>query len=364
MDTVFKLKKSARPSLSSSSPPDWASFPEELLELILHPGDDRRRLYSVTENKILSSLELRVPYRRRCCGSSHGWLATVNEEDSGITLLNPFSGRALSLPKVGCEPYNINPAMRHNLKYEYDVKKVILSCGDPSSDEFVVVAIYSMCNALAYIKPGRSKHWIKIKGGNYSDAIYHQGIFYVMDKYSGVLYLDVRDYSEPKGRLVVNHTTRRHPFKAYIVVLSTGKDLLLVERFLKKKGRPARWVTSSFKIFKLGFVCGSGSSISGGSQQFAKEWVEINSLGDDTLFLGDNYSLSVTASSFPGCQANCVYYTDDVYTDTSAPWYPYGPRDMGIYSFVDGSLAPHYEFKKKQMKVPMPPPIWIVPTLL
>ncbi|KAG5545648.1 hypothetical protein RHGRI_017958 [Rhododendron griersonianum] len=157
MDTLFelKIKKSARSSSSSSSPPtDWASLPEELLELILHhinqlseylrfaavckpwllaanhqrdhrqreihkqvvpmllihspdqkteakeAWDYRRRLYSVTENKIHSRLELRVPYRRRCCGSSHGWLATVNEEDLGITLLNPFSGRTLSLPKV------------------------------------------------------------------------------------------------------------------------------------------------------------------------------------------------------------------------------------------------------------------------
>ncbi|KAG5523652.1 hypothetical protein RHGRI_035442 [Rhododendron griersonianum] len=210
-------------------------------------------MYSVTENKILSSLELRVPYLRRCCGSSHGWLATVNEEDLGITLLNPFSGRALSLPKVGCEPYNNNPARRHNLKYEYDVKKVILSCGDPSADEFVVVAIYGMCNALAYIKPGRSKHWIKIRGVHYSDAIYHQGIFYVMDKFSGVLYLDVRDYSEPKGRLVVNYTTRRHPFKAYIVVLSTGKDLLLVERdLLAPRSKGGCGSGEGFDIMKSG----------------------------------------------------------------------------------------------------------------
>lgn len=211
--------------------------------------------------------------------------------------------------------------MRHTLKYEYDVKKVVLSFQDPSSDEFVVVAIYSMCNALAYIKPGRGKHWTYIKGVLYSDAIYHQGRFYVLDNYSGVLYLDVRDYSKPKGKLVVNRTARKHPFKAYIMVLSTGKDWLLVERFLKKKGRPAQWVTSSFNIFKFGFLGGSGSS-SGGNQQFAKDWVEINSLGDDALFLGDNYSLSVTASNFPGCQANCVHDTDDVYIDTSAPWYP------------------------------------------
>ncbi|KAI8552032.1 hypothetical protein RHMOL_Rhmol06G0233000 [Rhododendron molle] len=192
-----------------------------------------------------------------------------------------------------------------------------------------------MCNALAYIKPGRSKHWTYIKGVLYSDAIYHQGRFFVLDDYSGVLYLDVREYSKPKGKLVINRTARKHPFKAYIVVLSTGKDLHLVEGFLKKKGRPARWVTSSFKIFKLGFL---GGGDSGGNQQFAKEWVEINSLGDDALFLGDhNYFLSVTASNFPGCQANCVYYNDDVYIDTSAPWYPYGPQDMGIYSFVNGS---------------------------
>ncbi|XP_058217554.1 F-box protein At2g26160 [Rhododendron vialii] len=155
-----------------------------------------------------------------------------------------------------------------------------------------------MCNALAYIKPGRGKHWTYIKGVLYSDAIYHQGRFYVLDNYSGVLYLDVRDYSKPKGKLVVNRTARKH--------------ILL---------RLTLWCCQLGKTCSLlrGGRGGGGGSSSGGNQQFAKEWVEINSLGDDALFLGDNYSLSVTASNFPGCQANCVYYTDDVYIDTSAP---------------------------------------------
>lgn len=70
-------------------------------------------------------------------------------------------------------------------------------------------------------------------------------------------------------------------------------------------------MTSSFKIFKL-LGLGSSSDNSGcnNDQQIIKK-VEITSLGDDTLFLGDNYSLCVSASHFPGCQANCIYYTDD-----------------------------------------------------
>ncbi|KAF7126661.1 hypothetical protein RHSIM_Rhsim11G0176500 [Rhododendron simsii] len=57
-----------------------------------------RSLHSVTRRKVLN-LELRVSYPRRCCGSLHGWLATKNEADAGITLLNPFSGKSFRFPK-------------------------------------------------------------------------------------------------------------------------------------------------------------------------------------------------------------------------------------------------------------------------
>ena len=40
-------------------------------------------------------------------------------------------------------------------------------------------------------------------------------------------------------------------------------------------------------------------------------WEEINSLGENALFWGDNASISVDASKFPGIRANYIYYTGD-----------------------------------------------------
>ncbi|KAH7867178.1 hypothetical protein Vadar_030018 [Vaccinium darrowii] len=51
----------------------------------------------------------------------------------------------------------------------------------------------------------------------------------------------------------------------------------------------------------------SSSGNSRGNNQQSIEKVKITSLGGDTLFSGDNYSLCVLASQFPGWQANCIY---------------------------------------------------------
>ncbi|BFG37753.1 putative F-box protein [Prunus yedoensis var. nudiflora] len=41
------------------------------------------------------------------------------------------------------------------------------------------------------------------------------------------------------------------------------------------------------------------------------EYVELKSLGDEALFVGDNYFVSILASKCGGCQSNCIYYIDD-----------------------------------------------------
>ncbi|KAE9446171.1 hypothetical protein C3L33_21931, partial [Rhododendron williamsianum] len=340
---MMVLRSSKKLACCSSA--DWASLPEELLVLILHhliqlsdyirfgavckpwhaasdhqkdhrrrelvhkqelpmllippPAETaeeadyhRRRLYSVTRRKVLN-LELRVPYPRRCCGSSHGWLATENEADAGITLLNPFSGKSFRFPKVSLDQ-NIKPTMRHKFSYELHILKVVLS-HDPSlmpNNDFVVAAIFDMPRSLAYIKPGDNK-WTyipPIKMSSLTDAIYHLGKFYVVDGYSGIYSVDI---SKPRVEVVAPRTPTKAN-KVYIVKSHEG-DLLLVQRFLEWRGNPRRWATSYFKIFKVLGLCGcssgAGSSAAGSYGQIV-ERVEIHSLGDETLFLGDNYSLS------------------------------------------------------------------------
>ncbi|KAI8569433.1 hypothetical protein RHMOL_Rhmol02G0278700 [Rhododendron molle] len=79
------------------------------------------------------------------------------------------------------------------------------------------------------------------------------------------------------------------------------------------------------------------------------------SLGDNALFLGENASISVDASRFPGIKANCTYYTDNY-------WEFYeqgGANHTGIYCLKDGSKSACYE---EESFNPICPPLWVSPS--
>ncbi|BFG35420.1 hypothetical protein CerSpe_216940 [Prunus speciosa] len=103
----------------------------------IHGSSERRGLYSVTQGKTCS-FELHVPYNKRLCGSSHGWLAFV-DENLVVTLLNPFTGRAISLPPVPKSTWRSMVAYR----CDYYINKVVLSA-DPSflPNDYEVLVIY------------------------------------------------------------------------------------------------------------------------------------------------------------------------------------------------------------------------------
>lgn len=135
--------------------------------------------------------------------------------------------------------------------------------------------------------------------------------------------------------------------KCYLMESSSG-ELLNVERFLEEKDDLCQFVTCDFKVCKL----------NRSDRQPRPIWVEVESIGGDSLFLGDNHSFSLVASQFPGCRPNSIYYTDD-YTDIML-YEPFGPRDMCIFSLEDKSFQMHYTLYPSHKD--MPPPIWIVPT--
>jgi hypothetical protein len=83
----------------------------------------KRSLYGISSNTILH-FQLQVPYNKRFCGSSHGWLAKVEySKGTIITLLNPFKNQAsIILP-----PIYMLDIDRRGKNYECNVHKVILS---------------------------------------------------------------------------------------------------------------------------------------------------------------------------------------------------------------------------------------------
>jgi hypothetical protein len=369
-------------AISSTSESDWSWLPTDLLHSILHklasPIDKvrfaavckswgtavkerprqgtqipmllvpskhniykARSLYSITDQTI-SDVNLPVPYNcRRCCGSSFGWLSFVTNTSS-ITLFNPFRNKKIRLPKLQkLKGYN-------TIGKQYTVEKVTLS-SDPTTLEdsgCLVVAIYGEFNHLAFLKLG-DESWTDVDDDLQlvlGDVLYYKGQVLVIDHRGELLSIDVN--TNLKKTLAPRDF--EYAPRTYLMETSMG-DLLLVRRFFTSWpfGDDNQGITGRFEVYKLVLDKENGRVV---------KRVEVNNIGDDALFLGNNYSISVSASAFSGCHPNSIYYTDD-YIDTE-PYYPNGPIDMGIFNLEDRSIRLHY--KPSPSHKYMSPPIWIL----
>ncbi|XP_059627438.1 uncharacterized protein LOC132270267 [Cornus florida] len=278
---------------------------------------ERRNLYSITHNK-LYDFQLRVPYKERLCGSSHGWLIGI-EKSSSVTLMNPFSGSTIELP-----PIDSVVSTSINL-ISFEVTKVILSADPTSSpNDYIVATIYGISSTLAFIRAG-DEAWTCIEKERFRMASALQ----VEEKEISPQIIDTE--------------------LMYLVESSSG-ELLLVQRLLEI-GDDSQHATLGFKVFKMLL-----DQFEEGSHML----VEVKDLGGDTLFLGDNHSICVSASKWPGCEPNSIYYTDDYIDYICYP--PSGRRDMVIFDIVNGSFGMHFFLNPSHND--MLPSIWIVPTVL
>jgi|UniRef100_A0A2N9GCE6 hypothetical protein len=300
-----------------------------------------RSLYSITEQKIYHC-KLRMPYNKRCCGSSFGWLSFVTDTFS-ITLFNPLKNMKIHLPQLT----KIKEPIYLILNYQYSVYKLTLS-SDPAKTptNCLVVAIYGSYNKLAFMKLG-AESWTYVDEELnilFSDILFFKGQVLALGHHSGLVSIDVN--SNEIKILVPNDL--EYAIQTYLVETCSG-DLLLVRRFFDPNNRysSSQSLTGSFKVYKFVLDDESGQVL---------DRVEVKTIGDNALFLGDNYSISVLATESPGCQPNSIYYTDD-YIDTK-PYYPDGAVDMGIFNLLDGSIQQHYKPKSSIKR--MPPPIWII----
>ncbi|GLU15282.1 hypothetical protein SLE2022_317840 [Rubroshorea leprosula] len=97
--------------------------------------------------------------------------------------------------------------------------------------------------------------------------------------------------------------------------------------------------TRAFQVFKLDLV--------------GKKWVRVNSLGDRSLFLGGNHSISIPTKNLMSCKGNLIYFSDDIWECQEYNWH-----DNGTYSLEDGIILRVYESDNVRTA-----PFWIVLTL-
>ncbi|CAN0901882.1 Probable F-box protein At4g22165 [Linum grandiflorum] len=336
---------------------------DKQVPLLLVPSKNRSRewrsLYNVTRDKFLDT-KLRIPYHRRCCGSSHGWLAFL-EKDYCVTLYNPFTRVEISLPPVG-DTSGIRINRRDHAKFfPIFAKKVILSA-DPSlyPDDYVVAALINEgYRTLALIRPGRDNGWTHFtKWSNYTEI---QGLTYdiIFDKSGKWVYgsghggMLARASVDPAVEPILDMVVPPWDYfcvwvQKYLVETTTdgGGDILMILRFFEEQeGYELSMETKDIKVFKL---------------QDSK-FVEVEDLNGDAVFIGDNASTAISAANFEGIEANCIYYTDD-FVENIVHYYRFGPHDVGKFNVKEKTFSTHYIPSRVQNRN-MPPPIWIFPTL-
>ncbi|KAK8703154.1 hypothetical protein V6N13_021483 [Hibiscus sabdariffa] len=307
-------------------------------------------------------------------GSSHGWVVNLDKNNS-ICLINPLTAAQVELPPRTKFPdvanYRPNkPGREYGLRGEtgprfftlskdhirkHFIQKVIVSSSPQSDEDFVAVAIYGQFSELAYCKRG-DKKWSFLDRGHWSDVIFHQGQLYAVGSDGCVMIYDIHS-SHSKKTEFVPKLRERVASRFYLVKSSVG--LIMVYRRIKTLQQIGvsdpdsypiyMYKTKGFRIFKLDTTRG--------------EWHEIQSIGDDMLFLGWNSSISLSCKNFSQHTGNCVYFTDDNIT------YHYegiiGGFDIGIFNFTDGSIQhlPCCTTNDSELSI-WPPPVWLMPNLI
>ncbi|KAK8673679.1 hypothetical protein V6N13_111997 [Hibiscus sabdariffa] len=315
---------------------------------------ERRCLYNIIRKKTYHT-ELSVPYSRRCCGSSYGWIATV-DHTSAVKLINPFTNGIIDLPPI--DTFFVNFITEED-EYEFYVKKVILS-DDPyvNPDNFMILGLFGGLSSIVIIRSGEIT-WTYTRTDletiAKADAIFFKGKAYVVDWGLGIISVDVTntDSNSFEEKMVIppKHYEEVGIALKYIVESCDG-EILIVQRFYTTSDAGDEslhhW-TVNFKVFKVERHATDEARL-----------VEINNIGDEVLFLGDNSSISVVTSRFPGCRSNCIYFTDDIILFVH-PYLPSGPIDMGIFSLETGCFDRYYDHHPSHLD--MPPPFFILPTL-
>ena len=234
----------------------------------------------------------------------------------------------------------------------------------------VIMVIYGEYQQLAFTRPG-NKAWMDIKSSRrkrYADIAFYKGKFYAVDYDGALVVCRIDDNKKPRAKAIappLEGITMSFKWNVQKYIVESSGGLLLVTRYRgghiysehndyydrsydsdsnsdsgenessdeddienedfeddveneddvededpmdeseeERYNEANPYVTIGFLVQKLE-RCHQGGS------KFKYKWVKVDSLGDQALFVGDNSSLSLTASSLNGIKPNCIYFTDD-----------------------------------------------------
>ncbi|CAL4992408.1 unnamed protein product [Urochloa decumbens] len=336
-------------------------------------GDRAMGLYSLVEKKSYTLTLPDPPIRsREIIGSSYGWIITADEM-SELQLVNPITGDQIDLPSVTTieqvQPISDDSGALCNYEYSWytgdkwiDNEPSILGLNelrdllfdkaflssDPSTGDYFVVLIHNPHFQLSFARAGDDEWTWLPPHTSYEDCRFHGGLLYATTAFGEIHEFDLsaplvlRKVLLDKVKISVSN-------RIYIVEAPSG-ELLQIERSnadveeydsdSELFKQPTK--TSSIKVYK---VCLSSRKV-----------MEINTLGENVLFIGRNQSLCLCAQEYPELKPNHAYFTDDDYLDVTQ--FKNCRRDIGEFDLENKR---NKEIVSPQLWSNSPTPVWLVP---
>ncbi|KAF3336669.1 F-box protein SKIP23-like protein [Carex littledalei] len=247
------------------------------------------------------------------CGSSLDWivLAGVGTDGIEVNLLNPFTRRVIRLPSVDTFTMNFNCFPEPDVPlccFSY-IHKAILSTNPAISEQdCIIMAIVGTKRKLSYCRIG-DKRWTNVEGSlqKLSDVIYYEGKFYATTDDDGLISCNIMDpnSTETVSILTLVHSRTFTSVDKRYLVMASG-CLLLVSRADKY-----RFEVHSLRKLKRSRVQSPSRSLQIPNEvEIWYEWIEIDSIGDQLLFVGNNGSFALPVQGHGG-RANCIYFRED-----------------------------------------------------
>jgi hypothetical protein len=205
--------------------------------------------------------------------------------------------------------------------------------------------IHNPDRQLSFARVGSSEwHWITTSFwvSQYSDCIYHGGTFYAMNLLGGIHRYTIEGSCATRD-IVLKDTLPYMAYNMYIARTSSGEFLQIWRITTDTSEDSLETRTSDLEVFKVDLD--------------KQQTVDIDTLGDESLFIGHNYSCCISIRDYPRLRPNHVYFTDDdEYSLMDDQDYR---RDVGVYSLENKSTT---EIVTPEPCLSRPIPIWITPS--
>ncbi|KAM7529987.1 hypothetical protein LguiB_033397 [Lonicera macranthoides] len=289
---------------------------------------------SMGKNKAYK-LPLPMADGRRCWGSTHGWIVTV-DQNLIISLLNPVSQVCFDLPPHSTLENQVQSPQPIADWFSFILKAAVFKI----RDVFVTMIIYGQDYRLAFHRHHEGNSWLTVPSSHicFIDVVCFRNQVFALSV-TGELYLVHIDGPGPPRIIFISSSLpdQKAWLQKYLVHISD--QLLLIFRNTRKSS------VLKFKVHSFYFN--------------ANTWKVLQSLGECTLFLDDSQFFSISAGD--DFKSNSIYFAMD-----TLQWF-WGVKDewdyCGVYRMEDdtierfslpnmGEVSPHYIC-----------PTWLIPTL-